>query len=89
MEEVAEADPPATIAEAWDRLIVEASIRDRRVKTPVESARTVIRAGRPTDPVIKLLTLFRQWRYGNVPTSRDRLEAARAALERVRGGEDS
>lgn len=81
--------PPATIDEAWIRMLDRADLSRRRSKTPVELAGDLIRSGLPSEPVSRLTTLFRQRRYGDVPTTDERLQAARDALSQVGGGENS
>jgi hypothetical protein len=80
-----EVPPPASVEEAWERMIEAGSPSGWRTKSPVEVARRVVRAGYPPEPVATLTRLFRRVRYGADGTNDERLGRAREALARIEG----
>lgn len=88
-EEPSEPDPPASVEEAWERMVDAASVYGTDSQTPVETARTVVRRGLPAEPVGTLTKLFRYVRYSPAGGDRSQLERARDALDDIEGGEES
>lgn len=86
-----EPEPPASVTEAWERMLEAARLRRHETKTPVEVARAAVRRGLPAEPVGRLTNLFRRVRYGGEGGS-NALATARESLadiEDTDGGENS
>jgi hypothetical protein len=63
-------------------------MRQRRSATPGDYARAAIDAGLPAGPVRRLTALFEEVRYGNQPSTADRVRSARSALRSLLDGGD-
>lgn len=74
---------PRSVEEAWTAMVELVPIRDRRSTTPGEYARAAIDAGLPATPVQRLTALFEETRYGDRPSTADRVQSARAALRSI------
>lgn len=80
---------PRSVEEAWATMVELVPIRNRRSTTPGEYARAAIDAGLPATPVQRLTALFEETRYGDRPSTVDRVQSARAALRSILdSGED-
>ncbi len=86
--------PPASVEEAWERMVDAAPVPNWRSKTPVEVASDAVRTGLPVEPVGRLTRLFRRVRYDPTRPGERALSDAREALARIErpgeasGGED-
>lgn len=83
--------PPESVEEAWTEFVETLRVRDPDTKTPAEFARIAVHGGLPVEPVRRLTETFREVRYGDVPPSGERVDAALSAFEEIRrrGGEES
>ncbi len=75
--------PPASVEEAWERMVEAAPVPDWQSKTPVEVARDAVRRGLPVEPVGRLTRLFRRVRYDPERPGDGALSGAREALARI------
>lgn len=80
--------PPASVEEAWERMVEAAPVPDWQSKTPVEVARDAVRSGLPVEPVGRLTRLFRTVRYDPERPGDGALSGAREALGRIERPED-
>jgi hypothetical protein len=78
-----ESSLPQTVEEAWTAMVELAPVRRTRSATPGEYARAAIDAGLPAAPVRRLTALFEEVRYGDRPSTADRVQSAREALRSV------
>jgi len=90
-EEPSEPDlpPPASVEEAWERMVEAAPVPGWQSKTPVEVAKDAVRTGLPVDPVGRLTELFRRVRYDPERPGDGALSGAREALARIEDVERS
>ena len=79
---------PATVADAWRAMVALVPVSNPEATTPAEYARRAVAVGLPAGPVNRLTALFREVRYGGRADSAPRANAARRALDALRGGED-
>ncbi|WP_225333501.1 DUF4129 domain-containing protein [Halomicrobium urmianum] len=85
-------DVPASnpVYRAWHRLAAAVKESPERTETPAEVARRAVREGFDHDAVGTLTETFEEVRYGGRPPTKERVERARRALERLDdGGEDA
>lgn len=76
--------PPATIEEAWRRMVAALSVRGSETRTPTEIAAAAVERGLPAGPVERLTTAVQQVAYGGYDATDERTDRALSAYERIR-----
>jgi hypothetical protein len=79
---------PLTVEEAWAKMTDRVPIRNRDTITPGQYAREAVRRGLPSRAVGTLTRAFQEVRYGDRPSTDERLGAARDAYDDIDGGDD-